>query len=196
MEERDSETIGFDEIRAFEAARRTRRSTDLIFRAYSLFGLTATSLGVSYLFLREYIGEIDENNARIIFFIILGIAITLISQFYLLFRRERQRRALFDILDRDKLLKFLERWKELEELVTRLDGGPESVTSPRKIINTLRGRGMIDRAEAETLESALAVRNSIVHSRVEIPIDVVDRYLAELTRIVDKASGAPVSARD
>jgi hypothetical protein len=174
-----------DELEAFERARSKRRSTELIFRFYGLLGLSAAIFGIGYMLLERTNFFSGADDRIRLLFIISGALIAILSQFALIYYRSRQERTIYELLERDKVFKFIERWRELEELTSPDDKNDLRATSPRSMVASLLDDNLISRADADAIEGALTVRNAIIHSNAAIPIELIDRYLSDLTNIID-----------
>lgn len=191
----DTETEAEAEVRAFEQRQRSRRSIELTLRLYGLVGATAAAAGLIYLLLGRQI-SFESDKLFQISLIVAGVSIVIVTQLAVIVFKERQQKRIYELLERDKFVKFLQRWREIEELSHRVSASSH-VVSPRDTITHLLKDRLINRSEADTLESALTVRNAIVHNRTPIPIEIIDNYLSQLTVIADRihSNRPPLEAR-
>jgi hypothetical protein len=162
----------------------TRRRTEFLLRVYTLLGIAISASSALYIVAKRLGVELDQETTLALFTAFAGVILAVISQLLIAYLRERDRVHIEDLQERDRVVNMFEAWREFENLAMgALDYPPGDTKSPRDLIKGLVENKVIRPDTGTSLETALAVRNSIAHGGEALPPELLEKYLAEVARV-------------
>ena len=164
-----------------------RRTMERVLRAYMVFGVLASVLGVGYFLLTLVADRLTWEQSMSLIVAGIGALLGITSRFMLSIRRQSEAKREQEAMQLRDLYLFLDTWMELEEaahsaLVRRGIGSVPS--SIGRTATLLLEEGLLSASQGTFLREALILRNSVVHEGNVPPPDFMEPMLSSLQNVI------------
>jgi len=158
-----------------------------VLRAYMVFGVLASVLGVGYFLLTLVADRLTWEQSMSLIVAGIGALLGITSRFMLSIRRQSEAKREQEAMQLRDLYLFLDTWMELEEaahsaLVRRGIGSVPS--SIGRTATLLLEEGLLSASQGTFLREALILRNSVVHEGNVPPPDFMEPMLSSLQNVI------------
>ena len=164
-----------------------RARLDLYLKAYSVIGvLIAIFSGVYFVFtFLDFQLSVEQQLSLMVSGV--GITVAVLSRALIVLNREKARETLVRSQGQEALYALVETWSRFERVSKNLfpvEDGKFNRRSPRSVVLRLCEEGMISSVDVEVIETAMRVRNDIVHGQHPPPVELAADLTEQLERIV------------
>ena len=181
-----------NDLLEMEARLKSRSKIEQVLKLYIAIGSIIAVVALSYFVLSFFEFELTSNQVKSLMIFASSVVISIASWAMLIYRKKVESQVTTWRMASQKLTGFVYLWSEFEAVAKdRLerDEVEFSKHSIRSVISSLHGCGYIDEKDVTFLDSAIQLRNSIVHHELgkdSATPTIVDRTSKELIDIIEK----------
>jgi hypothetical protein len=169
--------------------RKNKLKYEQILRLYSVIGLLIGILSIIYFIFTTLDIHFDAQQQITLLISGVGLFLSFSSWFLLKLKQDKKLNEVQEMREYYGFADFILTWLKFEErskkylLVNNIKFNKFSI---REVIKSIFSCGIITDSELTLLEQAMKLRNSLIHERNSIPLEIIMNYKGEIEKITNK----------